>query len=228
MMKARALFVILLAMPLAGCSSFFGLHPFARHVPKPAIRVAQQAAGDAETQLGREQLAASAPGAAIEHFRKALSQGEPIAPAVNGLGVAYAMIGREDLARRFFEEARTLDPGNEKYAGNLAMLASRAMTAPASMLAASVAPAPAPSRPISPASTLTSARLERLSRSEVRIVSGPSLTAPIIRQATANASSEGRTVIRMAAADPRPQVMTKAMLRAPIHTDSAASRGSAR
>lgn len=75
-----------------------------------------------ETDLGRAHLAAQRNGLAIEAFNRALVFGEPAAPALNGLGVAYARLGRADLAYRFFTQASAADPANPLYARNLATL----------------------------------------------------------------------------------------------------------
>jgi len=45
-----------------------------------------------------------------------------MAPAANGMGVAYAQVGRYDLAQRFFEQAMSIDPGNVHYAENMSRL----------------------------------------------------------------------------------------------------------
>lgn len=71
---------------------------------------------------GREHLRANRNGKAIEAFNLALVRGEDPAAAYNGLGVAYARVGRQDLAYRFFKKANASDPDNPVYAGNLIRL----------------------------------------------------------------------------------------------------------
>jgi tetratricopeptide (TPR) repeat protein len=71
---------------------------------------------------GREHLRANRNGLAIDAFNLALVRGEDPAAAYNGLGVAYARVGRSDLAYRFFKKANASDPDNPVYAGNLIRL----------------------------------------------------------------------------------------------------------
>lgn len=84
------------------------------------------AASTVETDMGRAHLAAQRNGLAIEAFNRALVFGEAPAPALNGLGVAYARMGRVDLAYRFFSQAASADPESAVYARNLATLTSSA------------------------------------------------------------------------------------------------------
>jgi tetratricopeptide (TPR) repeat protein len=74
------------------------------------------------TAQGRDHLRANRTGQAIEAFNVALMTGEAPAPAYNGLGVAYARLGRPDLAYRFFKKATMSDPENPVFPRNLAML----------------------------------------------------------------------------------------------------------
>jgi hypothetical protein len=81
-------------------------------------------------------------GSAIASFRVAAQTAEFAAPAHNGLGAAYAMIGRGDLAERYFYQAIAEDPNEPKYAANLsryyksrdAALAKQQSTQPAIVL----------------------------------------------------------------------------------------------
>lgn len=75
-----------------------------------------------ETQQGRGHLLAGRNGLAIDAFNRALVFGEAPAPALNGLGVAYARLGRSDLAFRFFQQAVKADPASALFAKNLATL----------------------------------------------------------------------------------------------------------
>lgn len=83
-----------------------------------------QRLAQSETEQGRAHLRAQRNGLAIEAFNRALVFGEAPAPALNGLGVAYARLGRADLAYRFFSLAASADPASAVYAGNLARLTS--------------------------------------------------------------------------------------------------------
>jgi len=81
-----------------------------------------QASHGLAIEEGRGHLRANRSGMAIDAFNRGLAQGEDPAAAYNGLGVAYARIGRSDLAYRFFKKASVSDPENPTYWRNLAML----------------------------------------------------------------------------------------------------------
>lgn len=180
----RALVAVVLALPLGACSSFLGIH-FARNAPKTE-RVETAAVVAPATEAGRAQLAAGQPGIAIESFQRALASGEAVAPAVNGLGVAYAQLGRDDLAQRYFQEAMAADPGQSRYADNLARLmrspsyAMRSAAAVAAQMqeagtgtADTKAPAQAANQPAA------IGQLQRVSRAEVRITTAAPQAAPL-------------------------------------------------
>jgi hypothetical protein len=90
------------------------------------IRVPEAAAGQlrAEQQLaaGRAALQQRNFATAIVALREAAID-PALAPAsLNGLGVAYAGIGRNDLAEQYFRRAISADPANPRYEENLARL----------------------------------------------------------------------------------------------------------
>lgn len=119
--------VLVAFMPLAtACSSIFGTSASAG---LPEIRVAgagEQSAVQAAISLeeGRAHLTAGNPGLAIESFQRALASGELVGSAANGIGVAYARIGRADLARRYFSLAIANSPQEPAYLANLGRLES--------------------------------------------------------------------------------------------------------
>ncbi len=78
----------------------------------------------AEQQLaaGRAALTTKNYVSAIAAFRNAMFEPEFAAAAHNGLGVAYAGIGRNDLAERYFRLAIAGDPAIQSYADNLVRL----------------------------------------------------------------------------------------------------------
>lgn len=221
----RAVVMIALSMPLGACNSFLGIH-FARHAPKtvpaaaasPAVELA---ATDAETTAGRQQLADGQIGLALESFQRALAKGEPPAPAINGLGVAYARLGRYDLARRYFEEAAASDPADPRYSDNLTRLmrsptfAMRhesdiaAVAVKADQIAA-IAANPAGSPNPQPAV----GQLQRVSRGEVRIATIAPQSAPVgSRQVQVDARY--RPSVRLSLADAsrvRPQSFVRITL----------------
>ena len=210
----RALVLIALATPLGACNSFLGMH-FARHVPRatPVREAAPPALVQVETEAGRRLLAEGQTGLAIESFRKALAQGEPVAPAVNGLGVAYARIGRFDVAQRYFQQAMASDPANPRYADNLARLMTSsafAMRHEGDLARAALAASAeqdaraklAEARAAAPAA----GQLQRVSRGEVRIATVPAQAAPLSPRAAtkAQAALDGKfkPVLRFSIAEP--------------------------
>lgn len=107
---------------LAGCQSMSG--NAARL--NSGIRVAEQPDGKihAEDQMaiGRAALSTRNYARAIAALRQASLEPELAAAAHNGLGVAYAGIGRNDLAERYFRQAVEEDPSEQRYADNLVRL----------------------------------------------------------------------------------------------------------
>ena len=123
------------------------------------------------TDAGRALLDAGQPGFAIDTFRKALAKGEAPGPALNGLGVAYARIGRRDLAIRYFKQAIVFDPVDTRYAMNLERTNAAMETgtnAPAMLAEASGRSLGSDSETTSPVPASTGTR--RLARTEIRIV----------------------------------------------------------
>lgn len=153
-------------VPLSGCSGtlkFLGL----RHDSGPEIAVrpiaSQPSPNGNATRQGREDLAAGRTGAAIAQFQIALAAGEPVGAAANGLGVAYARLGRFEQAHRFFSEAIAVEPDNAKYRANLALLMRSPLMAErhAADFAAQVAQAVAPRTMAPPAAASALTRLSR-------------------------------------------------------------------
>jgi tetratricopeptide (TPR) repeat protein len=194
----KASVAVVMALPLGACSSFLGIH-FARHTPKAPPVEALAASVGASTAAGRALLADGQPGQAIESFQRALTSGEPQAAALNGLGVAYVRLGRDDLAERFFREAMAADPANTRYADNLTLLmrspsfAARnaaALAAQASLestqLLAQTKSEVQTAEPQKPAI----GQLQRVSRAEVHITTAPMQAAPL---RSASAKIDGRS-----------------------------------
>lgn len=108
------------AMSLSGCQGIWNTLGFGG--PKDEARRAdasQPLFGAEELEQGRLALKAGNPARAIQQFRLATMDENSAADAFNGLGVAYAKLGRADLAERYFKMALSLDSSNPKFAANL-------------------------------------------------------------------------------------------------------------
>lgn len=202
--SAKIVLAAMFTVPLGACNALHGLHLFSHNVHRAkSVQPAQAANADyappvyapsiaPETQSGRALLANGLPGSAIDSFVRALSSGEPVAPAVNGLGIAYARLGRLDLARRYFERAIAEDPGNDHYQDNLTLLLAvpqyamdqqdncatqRGRSCPPDNQSSTLAQAAA--KPAIAAAAIPG-RMQRISRNEVFIVTAPALPAPIM------------------------------------------------
>lgn len=119
--NTRAILLLAAATPmLAGCSSFLSkLGLVGAGGPAATERVANQALVNPDLELGRQALSEGRYAAAIAAFRFARMDAAVAADAANGLGVAYAALGREDLAERYFREAIALAPQDPRFAANL-------------------------------------------------------------------------------------------------------------
>jgi tetratricopeptide (TPR) repeat protein len=71
-------------------------------------------------EAGKAFLAAGQPTRAIEAFRQASYHPAYRADAMNGMGVAYGLLGRHDVAQAMFLRSVALAPGDLKFARNLA------------------------------------------------------------------------------------------------------------
>ena len=124
MNQLRNAFAMVSVFALGGCQFFGNMHvAHNAQTGQPAEASASASALPAALiQEGREHLRGNRTGLAIEAFNRALASGEDPALAYNGLGVAYARIGRPELAYRFFKKAAMSDPANPMFAHNLAAL----------------------------------------------------------------------------------------------------------
>lgn len=183
------------AVALSGCQSFVDSLGFG---PRKAAETEQLAEvfGNQELERGREALKAGHVMQAIEQFRMAALNEKHAPDAFNGLGVAYARLGRADLAERYFRTAVELDSANPKFAANLARfyetplgasaLAVREREAAAALAqaqqAAEAEQLAALAPPAAPPSAVTVERpavqVARGSNREVRVAAAPATTAP--------------------------------------------------
>lgn len=121
-MKTTSTIVLTLTLgvTLSGCQAIFG--PRTAHIDtasQPAM--AQQQVNPALDQ-GRQLLKAGRIAQAIELLRVAQRDPSSMAEASNGLGVAYAKLGRHDLADRYFKMALSLEPSDTRFAANMIRL----------------------------------------------------------------------------------------------------------
>lgn len=131
---------------VAGCATQQGVAPEYRVSSSTAPIVE----GASMLQRGRAHLDAGLDALAIESFRAEIRVNPESADAYNGLAVAYGRIGRDDLAKRYFETALAKDPSNIRAQTNLATLTGNKM--PDIQLAKT---APLPTMVIEPVSVAT-------------------------------------------------------------------------
>ncbi len=82
-------------------------------------RAMASASDGTRLELGLAALRSGSPGNAIYHFERAILDPTLAPEAYNGMGVAYAKLGREDLSERFFNVAIMMKPGDARFARNL-------------------------------------------------------------------------------------------------------------
>jgi hypothetical protein len=169
---------------LGGCQSF----PLTSWMFKGARPQAQttELAGNSVGSLeeGKELLREGNISAAVASLRVARLDRARFGEASNALAIAYARLGRADLADRYFREAILAEPENDKYAANLlrlqgqVMLARTQPTAPAEPVGETLAPAVAAAAtpvPLPSSDRLAHGTVDRISRTEVQVRSRPNL-----------------------------------------------------
>lgn len=180
---------IAMLVSLGGCQFFGKLNLAGNGSQQQKAGKAQRAAPTMLAE-GREHLRSNRTGQAIESFNLALAMGEDPAAAYNGLGVAYAKMGRNDLAYRFFKKANTSDPDNPVYAANLIRL----VDSPAFALnqidrAPAAASAPMVERPVTASASAAAPRqpgkLYREGRGQISLVTRPDQAATVPNQRSA-------------------------------------------
>ena len=216
---SKALVLLALAAPLlGGCQALFGKSYDASNV-RVAPGIGDLAEyGEAQLAIGRDALDTGDYGLAIVAFRNARQSPDQVAPAHNGMAIAYLQLGRPDLAERFFKLAIAQAPGDKRFQANLSRfyesvpeVAVRTVRETGAELA-SAAPLPLTQAPElaqapQPATIVASSgpsvvtmqkpadRLVRVSSSEVTIRTAPAMTAdPRRRSLTAvvAAAPQGR------------------------------------
>ena len=105
MAKLASRLLLAASLILSGCAS----SPDAIKVRPVGVAVHDGPAAEL-VAYGRAQLALGSTGLALESFRKALRQQPDDAEALRGLGDGYEKMGRQDLARRYYEQALAMAP----------------------------------------------------------------------------------------------------------------------
>jgi tetratricopeptide (TPR) repeat protein len=167
------------AVPLGGCSLFGKADKFAaQKSPDKKLKVEDFA--QARLTAGREALGKGHWAEAIMAFRDARRLPALAAQAHNGTGVAYAELGRADLAERYFLAAIAAAPEDRRFAANLAKLYARhAQPEPALAAAPEPIPALTPQRSALTSNNpsirveRTSGRLVRTARGELQLQATP-------------------------------------------------------
>lgn len=162
--------VIGAAVLLAGCqSSPFAGWGFAKSGAKRAeVAPPPKVVGAQLIEEGRTLLAQGRISAAVATFRLARLDASTAAQAENGLGVAYAKLGRYDLADRYFRSAVGREPEDMRFTANLLrlqrhVLFARSQARSAASQLAQVEPLP------SPEAVADAASVHRISDGIVRI-----------------------------------------------------------
>ncbi|MFN2098448.1 tetratricopeptide repeat protein [Altererythrobacter sp. MF3-039] len=109
-----------LGLTLSACQAIFG--PRTAHLDSAGQpQIAEHQINPALDQ-GRQLLKAGRIAQAVELLRVAQRDPSSMAEASNGLGVAYAKLGRHDLADRYFKMALSLEPSDTRFAANMIRL----------------------------------------------------------------------------------------------------------
>jgi tetratricopeptide (TPR) repeat protein len=148
---------------------------------------------DGALDEGRGQLRAGNVSAAVASFRIALLDPATRAEASNGLGVAYAKLGRQDLAERYFQGAMMAEPTNSKYVANLLRLQQQVMlaTRTSAFEAAALSHLEGTAEARSQREPLVSGTVTRVSRGEVVVHARGNLgNAPAMAVAYRDAAAE--------------------------------------
>lgn len=107
---------------LSGCSLFGGHQTSSLNAESHAELATAQEIAEIQLEVGRENLAEGNLATAARYLQGARMHPTTRADATNALGVVYVRLGRLDVASRYFSEALEIEPGNARFATNLARL----------------------------------------------------------------------------------------------------------
>ncbi len=207
-----SLLLAVATVPLGGCSMLFGKSDQFAARKSPAKQLKAEDFAEARLGAGRAALDKGHWAEAIMAFRDAQRQPVLAASAHNGMGVAYAELGRPDLAERYFLLAIAAGPEDRRFAANLARLYAR-NAKPEPVLAAAAEPIPALAQPRSALTGANTAvrverqvgRLVRTARGELRLQGAPEGTAESQMASAAASSVAPRSGITFTRRNARPQ-----------------------
>lgn len=111
------------AIMLGGCQQFGSMFA-AKPASADSAQIDLSGYFAERLEAGRRHLLQHRPGQAVTAFRQASYDRATAASAYNGMAIAYAEMGRDDLARRYFFAAMQADPNDERFPRNLARLDS--------------------------------------------------------------------------------------------------------
>lgn len=122
-MKVFAKFVVCSSalIMLSGCQSVLAKIGLGGNRSVDSSAMASASDGT-RLELGLAALRTGSPGNAIYHFERAVLDPVNAPDAYNGMGVAYAQLGRADLAERFFNVAIMMKPSDARFSRNLERL----------------------------------------------------------------------------------------------------------
>lgn len=140
----QIVFLITGAVTVSGCQI---LHSNSARL-QAGLRIPQQPEPRSyalqQLEVGRAALIAHNYATAVAAFRNSALEPDLAAASHNGLAIAYAGMGRNDLAERYFDEAIVENPANRRYADNLLRLQRANFESEQARLArAELLPAPA-------------------------------------------------------------------------------------
>ena len=192
---------------LNGCATSPGLSGI-RPVGDVAVGQTSVAAGNALVSRGQYGLAVAA-------YRRVLRLDPVNSQALEGLAIAYELLGRADLADRYYQEALALAPRNPRiYQNFAAFLRAQQRDADAAQLMADMRialpdavaemPAPVPPKPLDAAPVSTAAaspaepdvRLIKQSERATLVVTMPRVAAPPAPSPAPGAASTAPASIR--------------------------------
>lgn len=120
--KSTIAMTLAMGVALSGCQAIFGSRTANLESADRASLAQQEAAVNPALDQGRQLLKAGRIAQAVELLRVAQRDPDSMADASNALGVAYAKLGRHDLADRYFRMALALEPGDARFASNMLRL----------------------------------------------------------------------------------------------------------